>query len=144
MIFFSYFSFKPFLYWNDWTAWGVLTTCFFSHHCISQRIVRTPLEEQLDTMDPNASLESVPEFQKKPIGTSDFPWGWRSVTPVPSGSAHAVFNNKHVTTYLFLIKTFIKIVDPTMTATPTPIPANTSTIQMKQNILNKSENATLQ
>ena len=34
-----------------------------------------------------------------------------------------------VFTYLFLIKTIIKAVVPTMTAAPMPIPANTSAIQ---------------
>ena len=98
------------------------------------------LGEQSDPMDPNASLESVPEFQRKPIGTSDIFIVVRGSGPPvpPSGSAIYpcfFFNKNHDTTYLFLIKTFIKIVDPTMTAATIPIPANTSTIKMSHHTL---------
>ena len=46
----------------------------FSYQFISQRVVWTSYEKQLDPWGPIASLRrSIPEFQKKPINTYDCP-----------------------------------------------------------------------
>ena len=66
---------------------GILTAFFFSFLCyqgISQRAVRTSL-------GPIPSRgRSVPEYQRKPIATCDFPEGVVQTPCPPSGYYHAV------------------------------------------------------
>ena len=60
---------------------GVMTT-YFSHQRISQRVVRTSLKKQLDTLGPIASRRgSVPVFLRKSLATSDFPGGGGGAGP---------------------------------------------------------------
>ena len=57
---------------------------FFSHQRISQRVVRTFPQKQLDPLGPIASGGgSVPDFLRKPIDTCDFPGGGPDPLPPP-------------------------------------------------------------
>ena len=52
---------------------GGVLKAFYSHHCISQRVVRTSLVKQLKPLGPIASRGGpAPVFLRKPIATCDF------------------------------------------------------------------------
>ena len=74
----------------------------FSYQRISQRVVRTSLEKQLDPRDPIASRwGSVPVFVRKHIATCDFP-GVSGALP-PPGPATGYSYKHHLKLLLLLL-----------------------------------------
>ena len=91
-------------------GWVPTFLIIFSHQSVSQRVVRTALEKQLDPMGPIASRGvSVPEFLRKPRATCDFSMGvWTPLSPaLDPPMIHTLLSKRYSTCtcrwYMYLV-----------------------------------------